>query len=93
MPWELPTTSYASFTTAFAELSLFPNPATDALSISNIPAESEISVINSGNQTVARATATETTASVSVTDLQPGVYFINIRALSGETKTLKFIKR
>lgn len=87
------TTSYASFTTAFAELSLFPNPATDALSISNIPAESEISVINSGNQTVARATATETTASVSVTDLQPGVYFINIRALSGETKTLKFIKR
>jgi len=78
---------------AFTSLSLFPNPATDIISFENIPAGSEISIATIGNQTVLDTRLTETSARISVADLQPGIYFATIRSANGEAKTLKFIKQ
>lgn len=82
-----------SSSAAFASLSLFPNPATDIISFENIPAGSELSIATIGNQTVWNAKLPESSARISVADLQPGIYFATIRSASGEAKTLKFIKR
>lgn len=87
-----PVTGAASSVT-FASLKVYPNPATDIILFENIPAGAELSIATTGNQIVLSKRVTETSARITVADLQPGVYFATIRSASGETKTMKFIKQ
>lgn len=83
----------ASSSIAFISLKAYPNPATDIISFKNIPAGSELSIATTGNHIVLSKQVTETSARITVANLQPGIYFATIRSASGETKTLKFIKQ
>jgi|GEM_PF-1212456 len=78
---------------AFISLKAYPNPATDIISFENIPAGSELSIATTGNHIVLSKQVTETSARITVANLQPGIYFTTIRSAFGETKTLKFIKQ
>lgn len=67
---------------------IYPNPAKDRFFLSN--AEGAVYQIrNIANQTV--MTATYTSAGVDVTDLNTGIYFIDIR-MGSDVQQLKFIK-
>lgn len=57
-------------------LNVFPNPVSDVLNISNIPANSELTLINVLGQVVYTQQAETTTLKLSVENLEEGIYFV-----------------
>lgn len=72
---------------------LFPNPATDFITIKadNSDAVETITIVNITGQEVLKTN--KNTTSLSVTDLPSGLYFISIETESGKTTTKKFVKK
>lgn len=90
------TTASASVDSALAgSFSVYPNPATDVLNISNsINAEiNAITITDLNGRTVKQITANGSVDSqINISDLNAGVYFVNINSNEGSL-TKKIIKK
>ncbi len=74
-------------------IKVFPNPATSVLNIQNNSTESitSIEIYSVSGAKVKSLKATETLTSISVTDLQSGVYFVKVE-LNNQVGNYKFVK-
>ncbi|MCG2793356.1 MAG: T9SS type A sorting domain-containing protein [Weeksellaceae bacterium] len=71
-------------------LSLYPNPFTDVLNISDIKGVKSVSIHDmSGREVKTLAPSTE----LNVTNLKQGVYIVNLKMEDGSVKTFKAIKK
>jgi hypothetical protein len=59
-----------------AALQLFPNPATDMVTLNNVPADARISILNALGQTVRELPNGSTKARFSISDLEAGIYLV-----------------
>lgn len=74
--------------TATGDLSLFPNPAQNEVTITNLPVTATVFVTNMFGQKVLEGL----TSIISVKDLQAGIYFVTIQE-AFTSQTLQFIKK
>lgn len=72
-------------------LSIYPNPASDNVTISNIPAESTVRLLDMTGK-VLFSTAANSTLSMDLTDIKAGVYLLSIEGKKG-SKTQKLVVR
>ncbi len=63
---------------ATSTLQLFPNPATDIVTLNDVSSDARISILNSLGQTVREIPATGGKVQFSVGDLQSGIYFVQV---------------
>lgn len=71
-------------------ISIYPNPVVETISIRNAEG-SRIVIYNSNGQLVKQIENAESNASVNVTSLSAGVYFVQI-TLDNQVNTVKFVK-
>jgi len=69
-------------------ISVYPNPATDVLNISNVSSKTKFEIFNIGGQLVNQGT---TDGKVNVSKLTKGVYILTVES-NGEKSQTKFIK-
>lgn len=76
-----------------ADLTIYPNPATDAVTIGNIsPDVSQIQVINLVGEVVQNIGLTgKSTEILNVSDYPAGIYFISYQNTEGTTRTEKLV--
>ena len=67
---------------------LYPNPATDFVTISNIEAGSTISLVDLTGKTVSQVIAGSTAVNVETSNFTPGVYFVTVSGLNGTQKLI-----
>ncbi|MBQ2572904.1 MAG: T9SS type A sorting domain-containing protein, partial [Bacteroidales bacterium] len=75
-----------------AEISIYPNPATDILNITSSETISEIEIVNVMGQVVKRMVVNADNAVCDVEDLNAGVYIVRIHAASAMLSLRKFVK-
>ena len=75
-----------------AEISIFPNPATDILNITSSEPISEIEIVNTLGQVVKRIEVNSDNAVCNVEDLKAGVYMVRIHAASATLSQRRFVK-
>lgn len=76
-------------------ISIFPNPATDILHVrglSNVARTTIMLTNNSGIPVKKMTTGGQSSVSINVMDLKPGIYFLSV-STETHTQTLKFIKQ
>ena len=74
-------------------LCIYPNPVTNHLTIKNSYAGNfELNVTNELGQQVLKQNKNISKASLDVSNLSKGLYFLNIKSENGEMQTFKFIK-
>ena len=72
---------------------VYPVPATDELNIGNIPAGTQIEIIDITGRPLITARPEDTTASINVSNLRPGVHMVIIRDSSSRpVATHLFVK-
>ena len=59
-------------------IKLYPNPASEAITIEGIDNETDIFVINAIGRTIRRLEKVSSTLTISVTDLPKGIYFVRV---------------
>lgn len=72
-----------------SSLSIYPNPASDNVTISNIPAESTVRLLDMTGKVLFSTTA-NSTVSMDLTDVKAGVYMLSVESKKG-SKTQKLI--
>ena len=75
-------------------IKLFPNPTSDVLHIANTSSEiiSNVSIYSISGALIKDLKSADTIESISVSDLQSGLYFVKIQ-VNDEVKNFKFIKK
>lgn len=75
-------------------ISLYPNPTSDVLNIDNKTNEivSNVSIYSISGALIKEVKSTNSIESISVTDLQTGIYFVKL-SINDEVKNYKFIKK
>jgi len=74
-------------------LKVYPNPATDFISIQGITHPVDMAVYNfTGQRVMEERRLTNTSELVSIQQLPQGIYFVKITSKQGLTKTLRFFK-
>ena len=76
-----------------AEISIYPNPATDILNITSSETISEIEIVNEMGQVVKRIEANSDNAVCDVNELKAGVYMVRIRSAKSDTSTTFSVRR
>ncbi len=71
-------------------ISLYPNPATEAINFASITEEYDVTIYNLLGQRVISKTINESNASVNVASLPIGIYLVKI---NGYNKVFKFVKK
>ncbi|MBK5285520.1 MAG: T9SS type A sorting domain-containing protein [Bacteroidia bacterium] len=73
---------------------IFPNPATDKLSVSGLSGKGEINIFNTIGEKCLTLTLSkgEVTASVNVSELSPGIYFVSVRDEKNDLVVRKVVK-
>jgi hypothetical protein len=74
------------------KIKMYPNPATTNLTIENTDTIDSITIINTLGQEVLKTASTTSVVTLSVSDLQSGVYIVKIVS-AGTTSTQRFIKK
>jgi hypothetical protein len=75
-----------------SNLSTYPNPSKDILTVnSNVPI-TEYEIMNSMGQLLIQTKTNDLTEKISVANLNPGIYFCKLHLISGELSSLKFVK-
>jgi hypothetical protein len=69
-----------------ATFAIFPNPANENVTISNIEVGSTISLVDVTGKTVSQVIASSTSVNVETTNFTPGVYFVTVSGLNGTQK-------
>jgi hypothetical protein len=75
------------------KLSVFPNPSSDAITISSTGLSQGLTVFNSLGQTVYSNDQYENTVKLNVAYWESGIYIVEIKAENGETNRSKIIVR
>ncbi len=83
----------ASDAFALANLSVYPNPATDILNIEGRQALSEIIVVNLLGQQVLQQKASAETAQINISALPQATYILMVKAENGATASFKIVKQ
>jgi hypothetical protein len=88
---------YAGSTTGngqatLAEVSVYPNPVTDILTVSGIQAGATLTITSLSGSIVRRQTLADTQTTLSVSSLPSGLYFVTVHSGKG-TATFKIIKK
>ena len=75
-------------------IKLYPNPTSDVLQIANTSSEiiSNVSIYSISGALIKEIKSADTIESISVSDLQSGLYFVKIQ-VNDEVKNFKFIKK
>lgn len=75
-------------------ISLYPNPTSDVLNIDNKTNEivSNVSIYSISGALIKEVKSTNSIESISVSDLQTGIYFVKL-SINDEVKNYKFIKK
>lgn len=78
-----------------SELSIFPNPTQNQLTISNLPTgfSGIVSIYNAMGQLIYSEHKTGSQFSIETGQLNTGIYFVQVKTDKGETMTRKFIKQ
>jgi YD repeat-containing protein len=76
----------------FTEVSVYPNPVTDVLTVSGAQAGATLTVTSLSGSTVVRKTLADTETTLSVSSLPSGLYFVTVCSGKG-TATFKIIKK
>jgi len=76
------------------EINLYPNPTSDILNVENNSSEviSSVSVYSISGALIKEVKSTNNIQSISVSELQTGIYFVKIQ-ISDEVKNYKFVKK
>ncbi len=61
-----------------SDLPLFPNPATDMVTINDVPSDARISILNALGQTVRNVPTDGGRTRFSIADLESGIYFVQV---------------
>ncbi|MDR1161768.1 MAG: T9SS type A sorting domain-containing protein [Tannerellaceae bacterium] len=75
-----------------AEVSVYPNPVTDVLTVSGVQPGATLTITSLSGHTVLRQKLADTQATLSVSSLPSGLYFVTVRSGKGTT-TFKIIKK
>jgi regulation of enolase protein 1 (concanavalin A-like superfamily) len=75
------------------KLELYPNPASDCISIVNLIGESHVSIINTNGQVISQFYTVEREIEVNVSSLKNGIYMIRATNKSGLVSTGRFVKQ
>lgn len=70
---------------------LFPNPATTTFTLSNLPNDAKIQLIDQAGRVVKTEGTTLTTTTISTSEMQAGIYFVHVTGKNGETSTQKLV--
>jgi hypothetical protein len=81
-----------NFSGSLASLTFYPNPATTDLTLSQ-PAEGTLAIYNTIGQQVIKLNIDQSNQSISLKDLQVGLYLLQFTRLTGETQTFRFVKQ
>ena len=82
-------TAIEQHTIAAEKAILYPNPATHRLTISNIPADSQlIQILSTDGRVVQEVVVTASEETININDLRPGLYLVK-----SESWTSKFIRQ
>jgi sugar lactone lactonase YvrE len=73
-------------TVAYTEITLYPNPANESVTIEGLTAGDNIRISNMVGRAVATATAAHTQQEISVSTLPSGVYLVHVTTAHGELK-------
>ena len=84
------TLSVSDFNTI--NVSLFPNPTTNNISIQSDKQITDVAIYNTLGQTVKNASPQATNFSIETSNLNTGVYFVTLKT-DAASKTIKFIKQ
>lgn len=82
--------SLATADSSLSSIKVYPNPAIDVLNVSKVSNNATYSIYNAAGQLVAKGNVSDN--KVSVSKLQPGVYFISVDD-KGTVEKVKFIKK
>lgn len=83
--------SSSIFTEALTEVSIYPNPVQEFLTVDNVQKETEYSIHSVLGSVIESGTLTQITNKIETSTIQNGVYFL--RLSQGEnTRTVRFIK-
>ncbi len=74
------------------EVLLFPNPTEHKIIVQSIEAINQIKIVNLLGQTELILSGNQNTLQVDISALKNGVYFIEIKLLSGKTQSKTFVK-
>jgi photosystem II stability/assembly factor-like uncharacterized protein len=69
-----------------SKFSIYPNPATEQVTISNIEAGSTIVLVDVTGKVVSQVVASSTAVNVETSNFKPGVYFVTVSGLNGTQK-------
>ncbi len=75
------------------ELSIFPNPATDAINFSNPLAVRGLRLLNSAGRSIRELNDQGTNGTLSLAGLPPGIYLLEITDINGERTTRRVLRR
>lgn len=84
----------SAHTNDFSRLKVYPNPVTDMLMISNQDGIVSVEIVNVlGKNTGRYSLKAERNASINVSELKSGVYFLNITDVNGNIHSKRIIKK
>lgn len=76
-----------------SKISLYPNPASDVITLKTDISISNISIANNLGQVVlSKGSNFSQTNEINISNLNPGIYFMSINSDDGKTETRKFVK-
>ena len=73
-------------------IKLYPNPATDKITIESNSTNNKIEIYNNLGQNVYSCYSTELTSEINVSEYPTGIYFVKLSDQNGKMITTKFIK-
>jgi hypothetical protein len=79
------------YTCKMPEFTMYPNPATTSFTITNLPTDATIQLIDQTGRIVTTENATTQTQSISTSALKAGIYFVHVTSKNGETSTQKLV--
>lgn len=74
------------------KIKLYPNPASNYISLSGIKPYAQISIYGIDGRLIRNATAQQAERNILIDDLSPGIYFISVRTENLPPASFKFIK-
>lgn len=70
---------------------LFPNPASTSFTLSNLPKNATIQLVDQTGRLVKTETAILTTTTISTVDMHSGIYFVHVTGKNGKASTQKLV--
>ncbi|MDD3998827.1 MAG: T9SS type A sorting domain-containing protein, partial [Candidatus Shapirobacteria bacterium] len=73
-------------------IKLYPNPATDKITIESNYVNNKIEIYNNLGQNVCSCYSTDLTSEINVSEYPTGIYFVKVSNQNGKVTSIKFIK-